>query len=300
MMSRSILLVLVSLVLLVGAPADGAKTFATPNEARDALIQAAAISLDAVRSLLGPGSNEIVRTGDPVEDKIVLDRFNQQAAQKAEVQVDPKKPNRATLLLGEEQWPFAIPLERKNGRWFFDIQAGETEIRRRIIGGNELDAIEICRGYVDAQEEYAVTDWAGEEVPQYARKIVSAPGKKDGLYWPGEDSPVAEGFAKAIASGYAVPTGTSGPRPYHGYFYKILMAQGPDAKGGAQNYLVHGLMIGGFGLVAWPAEYGVSGIMTFIVNQDGVVYEKNLGPQTSTLVEAITEFNPDRSWRVSP
>jgi DUF2950 family protein len=208
-------------------------------------------------------------------------------------------PNRATLLLGEEEWPFTVPLVRKNGRWSFDIQEGKAEIRRRIIGGNELDAIEICRGYVEAQQQYAETDWDGNGVLQYARKMISTEGKKDGLYWRGEDSPVAAGFAKAVAEGYPQPTGT-GTTPYHGYFYKILLSQGPNAASGVQDYVVHGMMIGGFALVAWPAEYSVSGIMTFIVNQDGVVYEKDLGPRTSTVAKAMTKFNPDQSWRVSP
>src|SRR5262249_5391064 len=163
-----------------------------------------------------------------------------------------------TLLLGEIQWPFAFPLVRKNGRWSFDLVEGKAEIRRRVIGGNELDVIEICRGYVEAQEQYARADRDGNGGLEYARKIVSSEGKKDGLYWPGEDSPVAAGFAKATAQGYSL-SGGGAPHPFHGYYFKVLLAQGPDAQGGAQDYLAHNLMIGGFALVAWPAEYGVSG-----------------------------------------
>jgi hypothetical protein len=299
MIRRWISLVLITTGGLIGAATAGAKTFATADQARDALVQAAAISVEAVRDVLGPDATGVVRTGDQVEDQALLDRFNRQAAEKTKVQIDPKNANRATLLLGAEEWPFAIPLVRKSGLWSFDVKEGSVEVRRRVIGRNELDAIEICRGYVEAQQEYVETDWDRNGVPQYASKIVSTPGKKDGLYWPGEDSPVAEGFAKAVAEGYGAPTGT-GTAPYHGYFFKILTAQGPKAPGGEQDYLVHNLMIGGFALVAWPAEYGVSGLMTFIVNQDGVVYEKNLGPQTSTLAKAMTKFNPEPSWRKSP
>jgi hypothetical protein len=208
-------------------------------------------------------------------------------------------PDRVTLLIGTIEWPIAVPIMRKSGRWSFDIQEGKAEIRRRTIGGNELDAIEICLGYVEAQQSYAESDRDGNGVLEYAKKIVSSEGRKDGLYWPGEDSPVAAGFAKAAAQGYTASPGGS-PRPYHGYFYKVLLSQGPDAAGGAQDYVVHGLMIGGFALVAWPAEYGVSGIKSFIVNQDGIVYEKDLGPNTGSLAKALTRFNPDKSWQVSP
>ncbi len=282
--------------LLLAQP-QGAKTYSTPEEARDALIQAAASGLEAVRTLLGPGAPDIVRTGDEVQDAKLLADFNQRAAGKTQLEPNEMNPNQITLLVGEEEYPFAVPLVRKGGRWYFDVQEGKAEIRNRVIGGNELDAIEICRGYVEAQEMYAETDWDGNGVLEYAQKIVSTEGKKDGLYWPGEDSPVAAGFAKAAAQGYPRPGSGKG---YHGYLYKVLLSQGPDASGGAQDYVVHGLMIGGFALVAWPVEYGVSGIMTFIVNQDGMVYEKDLGPQTAVLAKGVSKFNPDKSWRVSP
>jgi len=285
-------------VLLV-AQTGGRATFNTPEEARDALIQAAAQGMDAVKIFFGPGAADIVRTGDAVADKNVLERFNRLAAEKTALEADPMNPNRMTLLIGGVEWPFAVPLDRKNGRWSFDIAEGKAEIRRRTIGGNELDAIEICRGYVEAQEQYAAVPRDGNAVPQYARKIVSSEGRQDGLYWPGEDSPVAAAFAKAVAQGYsATPAGA--PRPYHGYLYKVLLAQGPGASGGAQDYVVKGLMIGGFALVAWPAEYGISGIKTFIVNQGGIVYEKDLGPNTGVAVKAMTRFNPDQSWVASP
>lgn len=298
MMPRSMLLTLIAGFGLYGAPTPDAKTFSTPVEARDALVQAITRGHGAVLELLGVASTDMITTGDEVQDNALIERFRKQVTEKADVRVDSANPNRATLLIGEEAWPFAIPLVHKNGRWSFDVGEGKAEIRRRIIGANELDAIEVCRGYVEAQEQYVETDWQKQGVPQYAQKVISSEGKKDGLYWPGEDSPVGEGFAKAIAAGYKFAGDK--PTPYHGYFYKILLAQGPHAPGGAQDYLVHGMMLGGFALVAWPAEYGTSGIMTFSVNQDGVVYEKNLGPQTGTLAQAITKFDPDKTWRVSP
>ena len=291
------------LAFLVGAAllaqqAVGPKTFGSPEEARDALIQAASKGLNEARELMGPGSTDIVRTGDAIEDKNLLEKFKQRVAEKTQLEVDEMNPDHVTLLIGEEEWPFAVPLMRKNGRWYFDAKEGKAEIRRRIIGANELDAMQVCRGFVEAEETYAGTDWQGKGVLQYAGKIASTPGQKDGLYWPGEDSPVAENVARAMAQGYPEP-GASG-KGYHGYLYRILLAQGPDASDGAQDYVAHGLMIGGFALVAWPAEYGVSGIMTFIVNQDGVVYEKDLGSQTGVLAQAMTKFNPDKSWGVSP
>jgi hypothetical protein len=296
LMKMTYILLVAGLVQLV-AQTNASQTFATPDEARDALIQAAAKGLDSLKVFFGPDSGEILRTGDPVEDKNILNRFNKWAAEKTLLKRDEVNLHLITLLIGPDDWPFAVPLVERNGRWGFDIQEGKAEIRRRTIGGNELDIIEICRGYVEAQDLYAESDWNGNRVKEYARKIISSPGKKDGLYWPGEDSPVAEGFAKAIAAGYATPNGA--PRPFHGYFFKVLLAQGPDAEDGEQDYVVQGLMIGGFALIAWPAEYGVSGIMTFIVNQDRVVYEKDLGPQTLALAKMIDKFNPDKSWRVS-
>jgi hypothetical protein len=291
-------LTLIVALAVAGPPRDPVSTFGTAEEARDALIRAAATSLDSVRDVLGPGSHEVLRSGDPVADQNLLNRFNQRAKEKVQLMPDPMNPDRVRVLVGEEEWPFAVPLKRANGKWSFDLEEGKTEIRHRIIGANELDAMQVCRGYVEAQELYAQTDWEGKGVAQYARKLVSSAGRKDGLYWPGEDSPVAAAIAKAALEGYKTPG--SVPQAYHGYFYKVLLAQGPAAKGGARDYIIRGLMIGGFALVAWPAEYGVSGITTFIVNQDGVVYEKDLGPATRRLAEAMTTFNPDSSWQEAP
>ena len=296
-MINRVMLTLFGAALLV-AQTGGPVMFNTPEEARDALIQAAAKGMDSVKALFGPGSADILRTGDELEDRNVLANFRQLAAEKTVLEPDPMNPDTVALAIGTIEWPVAVPIVRKGGRWLFDIQEGKAEIRRRTIGGNELDAIEICRGYVEAQQLYAENDWDGNGVLEYAKKIVSTEGRKDGLYWPGEDSPVAAGFAKAAAQGYA-PSPTGARRPFHGYLYKVLLSQGPNARGGAQDYVVHGLMIGGFALVAWPAEYRISGIKTFIVNQDGIVYEKDLGPTTDALAKAMTRFNPDKTWQVS-
>ena len=221
------------------------------------------------------------------------------SAEKTSLEPDPMNPDRVTLLIGTIEWPMAVPIVGRAIAGHFDIEEGKAEIRRRTIGGNELDAIADLPGVRGSAGVVRREDRDGNGVPQYAKKIVSSEGKKDGLYWPGEDSPVAAGFAKAVAQGYTASPG-GGPRPYHGYLYKVLLAQGPNAQGGAQDYVVHGLMIGGFALVAWPAEYGVSGIKTFIVNQDGIVYEKDLGQNTGALAKAMTQFNPDKTWQVSP
>jgi len=291
----TLIIFLTGAALLNAQVAPAPKTFATPEVARDALVQAAAKGLTELRELMGPGSSDILTTGDPVEDKNLLGQFTRRVAEKAQIESDAMNPERVTVAIGNEEWPFAVPIVKKNGRWSFDAKEGRAEIRRRIVGANELDAIEVCRGYVEAQEQYASKDWDGNGVLEYAKKIASTPGKKDGLYWPGEDSPIGEAIARAISQGY-----TSGSQSYHGYRYKVLLAQGPAAIDGEQDYLVHGLMIGGFALVAWPTEYGTSGIMTFIVNQDGSVYQKDLGSGTTAMAGQITKFNPDKTWTLVP
>jgi hypothetical protein len=288
-------LMLVAMAALSAATADAPKTYATPEEARDALLQAAAKGMDAVQAVLGPEAKDIARTGDPVEDKQRLDEFNRRAQEKTQLTPDPVNPNRIEMDIGADEWPFAIPLTRAGGRWYWDLKEGKTEIRNRTIGGNELDAIQVCRGYVEAQQTYAETDRDGNGFHEYARKIISTPGKKDGLYWEGPDSPVAGAFAKAFSEGYT--TLTEKPQPFHGYYFKILTSQGAAAKGGARDYIAHDMMIGGFALLAWPAEYGVSGIKTFTINQDGIVYEKDLGHQTMAIARATSRFNPDSTWQ---
>lgn len=215
------------------------------------------------------------------------------------LQKDPTNENRMLLLIGKDDFAFPIPLVRANGRWYFDTQEGKHEILARRIGSNELDAIAVCREYVQTQYQYAAEDSGKNGVHQYAQKFISSPGLKDGLYWSAASGAAASAISarvtQAAAQGYKQEVGRM--VPYHGYYYKILKAQGPYASGGAKNYLVQGLMIGGFGLVAWPAEYGNSGVMTFMVNQDGVIYQKNLGPNTSAIGQAMTAFNPDKTWR---
>jgi hypothetical protein len=279
------------------AQTAGPQMFATPEAARDALVQATSKGVDALKELMGPESSGLLRTGDPVEDKNLLEKFRQRVAEKVGLDPDEIDQQRVTVLLGNDDWPFPVPLMRRAGRWYFDAREGKAEVRRRIVGANELDAIQVCRGYVEAQEQYAQKDWEEKGMLHYATKLASSPGKKDGLYWPGDESPVSEKVGRAMAEGYGAP-GTSG-KGYHGYRYKILVAQGADAAGGEEDYVAHGLMIGGFALVGWPVEYGVSGIMSFIVNQDGVVYEKDLGPRTDAAARAMTKFNPDKTWTVS-
>jgi hypothetical protein len=304
-MTRNITAAFIGIILVGGSlllcaqKAAGPKTFATPEEARDALVKAAATSLDAVREVFGPGADQVLSTGDPVQDKAALAKFNSRVGEKIQVVPDDDFPERRILLIGNEEWPFPIPLVPNGTSWSFDVKAGAEEIRNRIVGANELDAIQVCQGYVEAQEQYASADWDGNGVNQYAGKIISSPGKKDGLYWPDDpNSPIAGAISKAISEGYAASSGK--PTGYHGYFYRVLTGQGPNAKGGARDYMIHDLMIGGFALVAWPVQYGVSGFKTFIVNQDGVVYEKDFGPNTNSAVQALKVFDPDDTWDVSP
>jgi len=209
--------------------------------------------------------------------------------------VDPGNGARAFLLVGNEDWPFPVPLVKRGEKWFFDSKAGRQELLYRRIGANELDAIEICRGYVEAQDDYAFRQRALYDVNQYAQHIISTPGKEDGLAWQNADGtwggPIGENIARAIEQGY-----TSSSQPYHGYFFKILKGQGPAAPLGEMNFVVKGLMIGGFALVAAPAEYDITGVRTFIVSQDGVVYEKDFAPRSLDEFKKMERFNPDKSW----
>ena len=203
------------------------------------------------------------------------------------------------MLVGNEDWPFPVPLVKRGDKWFFDSKSGRQELLYRRIGANELDAIAICHGYVDAQQEYALQQRSVNDVNQYAQRIVSTPGKHDGLAWQNEDGswggPIGENIAKAIEQGY-----TSSAEPYHGYFFKILKGQGPAAPLGEMDFVVKGIMIGGFALVAAPAEYNVTGVQTFIVSHDGVVYQKDLGPETLDMFRKMERFNPDKSWTAVP
>ena len=280
----------------VPAPATAQKTFATAQEAADALISAAeSFDRPALKAILGPDADYLVAPGEPAQDRETALLFAAKAREKNAVVADPKNPNRATLTVGDQDWPLPIPIVRKGGRWRFDSAAGRQEILYRTIGRNELSAIEFCRGYVEAQHEYALTKHEGSSVNQYAQHVIASPGKQDGLAWQNPDGtwggPVGENAAKAIERGY-----TDKALPYHGYFFKTLTGQGPAAPLGQMDFVVKGVMIGGFALVAAPAEYGVTGVKTFMVSHDGVVYEKDLGPQTLSIAKAMERFNPDKTW----
>jgi hypothetical protein len=282
------------------APAVGAKGFDTPQQAADALIDAAGkFDVVALGEIFGPDGQDVVFSGEFPQDRQHAADFVAQAREKKSVSVDPKTGNRAFLMVGDENWPFPVPLVKRGDKWYFDAKAGQEELLYRRIGANELDAIEICRGYVEAQDDYAYQTREGYNVNQYAQRIISTPGKQDGLAWQNPDGtwggPVGEKIAKAIEQGY-----TSGSEPYHGYFFKILKGQGPGAPLGEMDYVVKGVMIGGFALVAAPAEYGVTGVQTFIVSQDGVVYQKDFGPTTLDEFTKMDRFNPDRSWTPVP
>jgi hypothetical protein len=271
------------------------RTFATAQEAADALIDAAEkYDVPALEAILGPNSYDILHTGEPARDREVATQFATMARTKSKVSVSPRAP-RAYLSVGEEDWPFPVPLVRTGKAWSFDAVAGRQEILNRRVGRNELDAIQICRGYVEAQHEYALTKHDNSLVNQYAQKIIATPGKQDGLAWQNADGtwggPVGENVAKAIERGYTTKT-----EPYHGYYFKVLKGQGPAAPLGQMDYLVKGAMIGGFALIAAPAQYRITGVKTFMVSNDGVVYQKDLGPNTLEVAKGIELFNPDKSW----
>lgn len=274
----------------------GPRTFATPKAAADALIEAAEkFDVPALEEILGPGGKEIIHTGEPARDQEIAKQFAEQARMKMGVSVDPKSKTRAFISVGNDDWPFPVPIVKMGTAWSFDSKAGLNEILLRRIGRDELDAIQILRGFVEAQDEYALEKHGDSTVNQYAQKIISTPGKQDGLAWQNRDGtwdgPVGENVAKAIERGYSSRT-----EPYHGYFFKVLKGQGPDAPLGQMDYVVNGAMIGGFALIAFPAQYKVTGVKTFIVSNDGVVYQTDLGPNTLELAQKIDRFNPDKTW----
>jgi hypothetical protein len=271
-------------------------TFDAPEQAVDALVEAAEkFDGAALEAMFGPDGDDIIHSGEPARDKERATEFVAKAREKKEVSVDEKTPTHAQLVVGNEDWPFPVPLVKSDGKWFFDSKAGLQEILLRRIGGNELDAIQICHGYVEAQGEYAVMKRGDGGVQQYAQRIISTPGKQDGLAWKNDDAtwggPIGEKIAEIIERGY------SKGEPYHGYYFKILKGQGPAAPMGQMDYVVKNVMIGGFALVAAPAEYRVTGVKTFIVSNDGVVYEKDLGPDTAEQFKKMELFNPDKTWQ---
>ena len=283
-----------------GTPQPGQKQFDTPKQAAVALIQVATnLDIAAAKDILGPDGEDIISSEDPVMDKDRATAFANKAKEKTSVEIDKQNPNHAILLVGKDDFPLPIPIVKQNGKWFFDTKIGREEILNRRVGENELNAIEICRGFVDAQHEYAMDKHDGSKVNQYAQHILSTPGKHDGLGWQNPDGtwggPVGEEVAKALEEGYKAERGT----PYHGYHFKVLKGQGPAAPMGEMDFMVGGAMIGGFALVAAPAEYRVTGVMTFIVGPDGVVYEKDLGPDTLTTFQSMDKYNPDKTWKVT-
>ena len=278
------------------AGAGGPQTFESAEKAGDALIDAAEkFDVSSLIRIVGPKGEDLVLTGEYAQDRERAQEFAAQARKKKQVALDPKDQARAFLLVGEEDWPFALPIVKRDGRWSFDAGAGRQELMYRRIGSNELDAIDICEGYLEAQFDFAYRKRQGYEAAQYAQRIIGSPGKQDGLAWQNADGtwggPIGEKIAEAIEQGYDLKAD-----PYHGYFFKVLKSQGPAAPLGAMDYVVGGVMIGGFALVAAPAEYGESGLKTFMVSHTGVVYEKDLGPGTLAEFQKMDRFNPDKSW----
>jgi hypothetical protein len=275
--------------------------FTAPEAAVESLIVALrARDMDRLQEILGTDPDGLLSSGDPVADRNNVAQFLAAYDARHRIVDDPAGGGR-TLLVGPSDWPMPIPLVPTGGRWSFDVAAGREEIRARRIGRNELAAIQTCLAIADAQREYAHSDPDGDGVADYAEKVVSDPGRRDGLYWPvqaGErESPLGPLVVAALAEGYEpADPGSSAARPFHGYYYKLLRSQGPNAEGGALDYVVNGRRIGGFAVVAWPAVYGTSGIMTFMVNHAGVVFENDLGEDTPDVAKAMTEFDPGPGW----
>lgn len=302
--SAAILFPTVALITSTGAATQMGQAFPTPQAAVSALSQAVN-SLDAskLREIFGPAVAEL-KNPDQVQATNELEAF---AASLDTTNALVRQPdNSFELEVGPDAYPFPVPIVQQNGQWYFDTDAGKEELLNRRIGRNELDVLKTMRAYVDAQREYASKDRMGDQVLQYAQHIASTPGKKDGLYWPpdnsGEESPLGPLVADARGEGYKVnSTGQQTSRePFHGYYFKILTQQGNNAPGGKYNYVINGRMIAGFAMIAWPADYGNTGVMTFMVNQQGRVYQRDLGPKTEQLAPTITEYNPGPRWEVSP
>jgi hypothetical protein len=282
------------------AAAPKQRTFAAPEEAVKALIEALKVNdTKALSALFGPGSKDLVASGDPAADQARRQQFVRLYEQKN--RLEQAGPDKAVLYVGDDDWPLPIPLVKRGATWHFDLAEGKAEIIARRIGANELNAIQVCLAYADAQREYVLKDRDRDGLLEYAQKFISDPGKKNGLYWrakAGEaPSPLGPLVAAAQERGYRRGKQGGRPVPYFGYYYRILKAQGPNAPGGAYDYVVNGKMIGGFALVAYPARYGVSGVMTFMVNQEGVVYQKDLGKDTPKIAQAMKAFDPDATWK---
>jgi hypothetical protein len=298
--AASIAILLLAPLALSAAPAQQA--FASPEEAGAALVAAMkANDTRALRAILGPRGGKLVRSGDAIADEARRGRFVAAYAEASKVALEGDA--KATLVVGKDEWPLPIPLVKSDGRWHFDATKGADEILRRRIGRNELAAIQVCLGIVDAQREYVAKDRDRDGILEYAARFASTPGTRDGLFWEspaGEPaSPLGPLVAQAAKEGYG-KTGSAPLAPYHGYYYRLLTKQGAAAKGGETDYVVKGKLIGGFAVVAYPARYGASGIMTFIVNHEGVVYERDLGRDTPRIAASLATFNPDANWKPAP
>ena len=274
--------------------------FASPEDAVKALVDALkSKDTKALSALFGPGSKDLVFSGDPVADKTRRERFVSYFEEKN--RLEEVSADKVVLHVGDDDWPFPIPVVKRGNTWRFDPKEGREEILARRIGRNELSVIQVCLAYVDAQREYASKDRNGDGLLEYAQRFGSTPGKHDGLYWKAkegeEESPLGPLAAEAVREGYSGKKSADKPIPYKGYYYKILKRQGKDAPGGAYSYVANGKMIGGFAMVAYPATYGSSGIMTFLVNHDGIVYQKDLGKRTEAIAAKMTLFNPDKTWK---
>lgn len=288
-----------SILLLFGLTADSAdqRVFETPGEAVTALVDAAnRDDMNALDAILGSEAGEILSSGDPVADNNARENFVAKYHEMHRIAFNAQ--DRLILYIGADTWPFPVPLVKKDSGWVFDTKGGMEELLYRRIGRNELYTIDVLESLVSAQYEYASESRESGGVPQFAQRIQSDPGKRDGLYWPvaanEPESPIGPLIAGAVGEGYQ--TGTGAPIPFHGYYYKVLTAQGPNAPGGAKNYVVNGKMTKGFAFLAYPAKYRASGVMTFAVNQDGIIVQKDLGPDTAQLANQISKFNPDGTW----
>jgi hypothetical protein len=302
----AIILVMLLVVCAGYSPAQAAakvvqqKTYGSPEEAVKAIVDAVkSDDTKALHAILGPGSEQVISSGDDIAVQEGRKKFIKAYEEKNKIEM--VSHTKAVLSIGEKDWPMPIPIVKKGQKWSFDTKAAKVEILNRRIGRNELSTIKFCEAFVDAQMEYALKDNDGDGLFEYAEKFWSDPGKKNGLYWEtkeGEEpSPIGPLAAEAYKAGYGKQKSSGQPRPYHGYYFRILKAQGKNAPGGAYDYVVKGNMIGGFALVAYPAQYGNSGVMTFIVNQDGAVYQKNLGKDTAKIAQAIKLFDPDKTWK---
>lgn len=294
-------LIAAAMFLLGTAPASQAagmpqKSFSSPEEAVNSLVAAVrANDMKEMLAILGPGSRELTSSGDDVADRAGREKFLKSYDQMNTLQQE--SADKMLLSIGADNWPLPIPIVKKGATWVFDIREGKQEILNRRIGRNELHVMDVLHAYVDAQHEYATKDCRGGGLVEFAQRLISTEGKRDGLYWEAkegeEESPLGPLVARAAKEGYA----NANLSPFHGYYFKILKGQGKHADGGAYNYVVKGKMILGFALVAYPAEYGNSGVMTFMVNQEGIIYQKNLGKDTKRRAEAMKIFDPDKSWK---